>query len=201
MLRPARAVLITLVFLAFALATTFLGCASGPTYDYAREPDPRGQEFHVGPLDQLQVVVWKNRELSADVVVRPDGVVTLPLIGDVKAAGRTPSEIQKELVKRLSEFMREQDVTVSVNLSSVNSYHFTVVGSVEHAGFYTPKTYVTVVEAVAMAGGPNRFAGNKLEIIRGTPARRIPIDLRRATSSEHANENLVVLGGDLLVVP
>lgn len=179
-----------------------VGCASIPSYDYKREPDPRAAEFQIGPLDQLSVVVWKNPDVSAkDVTVRPDGIITLPLIGDVKAAGRTPTELQKDIIKRLSEFIRGEDIVVSVGLVSVNSYHFTVLGSVERAGFYTAKSYVSTVEAVAMAGGPNRFAGNAVYIIRGTPARRIPIDLKRATSSEHADENLIVMRGDLIVVP
>jgi len=173
---------------------------AAPDYDYKKEPDPRGQEFQIGPLDQLSVVVWKNRELSADVTVRPDGVVTLPLIGDVKAAGKTPTELQKDVAKRLSDYMRAEELVVSVGVMMVNSYHFTVIGAVEHAGYYTSKTYVTTVEAVAMAGGPNRFAGNEVVILRGSPARRIPIDLRRATSSEHANENLVVMRGDVIVM-
>jgi polysaccharide export outer membrane protein len=185
-----------------ALAALVLGCkSSAPPYDYKTEPDPRGTEFQVGPLDLLQVSVWKNKELSADVTVRPDGVVTLPLIGDVKAAGRTPSDLQKEIAKRLSAFIRDEELVVSVGVSAVNSYHFTIIGAVEHAGLYTSKNYVSTVEAVAMAGGPNRFAGNEVYIVRGNPPRRIPIDLRRATSSEHANENLIVLRGDLLVVP
>jgi polysaccharide export outer membrane protein len=172
-----------------------------PTYDYSKEPDPRGQEFQVGPLDQLRIDVWKNRDMSADVTVRPDGMVTLPLIGDVKAAGRTPTELQKDIAKRLSDYLREGELAVSVGITAVNSYHFTVMGSVEHAGYYTSRTYVTAVEAVAIAGGPNRFAGNEVVILRGQPTRRIPIDLRRAVSVEHANENLVVLRGDVLVVP
>jgi polysaccharide biosynthesis/export protein len=186
----------------FVFLVGLVGCRpSAPDYDYRREPDPRGQEFQIGPLDQLAVVVWKNRELSGDVTVRPDGVVTLPLIGDVKAAGKTPTELQKDIAKRLADYMRAEELVVSVGVTSVNSYHFTVMGAVEHAGYYTAKAYVTTVEAVAMAGGPNRFAGNEVVIVRGNPARRIPIDLRRATSSEHANENLVVMRGDVLVIP
>lgn len=178
-----------------------LGCGPHAQYDYAREPDPRSQEFRVGPLDQISVVVWKNKELSVEVTVRPDGIITLPLIGDVKAEGHTPSELQREISNRLSAYLKEEERIVSVGVAAVNSYHFTVLGSVEHAGYYTAKNYVTAVEAVAMAGGPNRFAGHDLVIVRGNPARRIPIDMRRAQSSEHANENLVVLRGDLIVVP
>jgi polysaccharide export outer membrane protein len=194
--------LLTRCAAALGCAAIVLGChSSAPPYDYKKEPDPRGQEFQVGPLDQLQVVVWKNKEMSAEVTVRPDGIVTLPLVGDVKAAGRTPSELQKEITKRLAAYMREEELVVSVGVAAVNSYYFTVLGSVERAGYYTSRSYVTVVDAVAIAGGPNRFAGNEVVIIRGNPARRIPVDLRRATSSEYANENVVVLRGDLLVVP
>jgi polysaccharide export outer membrane protein len=183
------------------VSSLVVGCRSYPTYDYKVEPDPRGQEFQLGPLDQLAVVVWKNKELSAEVTVRPDGVVTLPLIGDVKAAGRTTTELQQEITGRLAAYVRDEQLAVSVGVVAVNSYQFTVLGSVEHAGRFSAKNYVTTVEAIAMAGGPNRFAGDSIYIVRGTPARRIPIDLKRATSSEHANENLVVMRGDLIIVP
>jgi polysaccharide biosynthesis/export protein len=199
--RPSRSkgLVLTVGVLVSLLVSS--GCASAPPYDYKTEPDPRRVEFQVGPLDLLSVVVWKNRDMSADVTVRPDGIVTLPLIGDVKAAGRTPTELQKEITKRFSDFIRGEELVVSVGVSAVNSYNFTVIGAVERAGYYSPRSYVTTVEAVAMAGGPNRFAGNFVYILRGNPARRIPIDLRRATSSETANENLVVMRGDLIVIP
>jgi polysaccharide export outer membrane protein len=176
-------------------------CGSAATYDYKKEPDPRNSEFQVGALDQLSVVVWKNKELSADVVVRPDGIVTLPLIGDVKAAGRTPSQIQKEISKRYADFIRVEESVVSVGVSQVNSYYFTVSGNVEKAGLYPSKSYLTAAEAVAMAGGPNKYAGDTVYILRGTPQRRIPISMHRATSGEHPEENLVILRGDIIVVP
>lgn len=188
-------------FLAVGALLLVAGCSSVPYYDYKVEPDPRTKEFVVGPLDQLSVVAWKNRELSADVTVRPDGIITLPLIGDVKAAGRTPSELQKEIAKRYSDFVRDEEMVLSVGVIAVNSYQFTVIGSVEHGGLLSSRSYLTIIEALAMAGGPNRFAGNSLYIVRGTPARRIPVDIRRATSGEHPEENLVVLRGDLIVVP
>lgn len=189
-----------------AAAVTLLGCSvvachSTPLYDYKSEPDPRASEFKVGPLDLIQVTVWKNKDLSADVVVRPDGIVTLPLIGDVRAAGRTPSDIKNEVTHRLTDFVRNEEIVVSVAVAQVNSYYFTVSGNVEHAGLYTAKTYVSAVEAVAMAGGPNRFAGDSIYIVRGQPARRIPIDLSSATSGQHPEMNLIVVRGDVIVVP
>ena len=176
------------------------GCGGGPTYDYKKEPDPRTSEYQVGPLDQLKVVVWKNQELSADVTVRPDGVVTLPLIGDVKAAGRTPSQIQKEISQRYANFIRVEESVVSVGVSQVNSLNFTISGNVEKAGVYQVRSYVTVLEAIATAGGTNKYAGNSAYIVRGTPSRKIPVDLKQASSGEHAEQNVVVLRGDLIVV-
>jgi polysaccharide biosynthesis/export protein len=184
-----------------ALLLLAMGCASTPTYDYKKEPDPRAKEYEVGPLDQLKVVVWKNQELSADVVVRPDGVVTLPLIGDVKAAGRTPTQIQKEISQRYAHFIRVEESVVSVGVSQVNSLSFTISGNVEKAGVYSVKSYVTVLEAIATAGGPNKYAGTSAYIVRGAPTRKIPIDLKRASSGEHPEENVVVIRGDLIVVP
>lgn len=187
---------------AFALlGSGVVACHSTPLYDYKSEPDPRASEFKIGPLDLIQVVVWKNKDLSADVVVRPDGVVTLPLIGDVRAAGRTPTEVKNEVTHRLTDFVRNEEIVVSVAVAQVNSYYFTVSGNVEHSGLFTAKTYVSAVEAVAMAGGPNRFAGDSIYIVRGQPARRIPIDLSSATSGEHPEMNLMVVRGDVIVVP
>ena len=191
----SRSLRATTLFAVVVLA----GCSSSiPPYDYKSEPDPRKSEFAVGPLDQLSVQVWKNKDMSADVTVRPDGMITLPLIGDVRAAGRTPTELQKEIHRRLGEYVRGEDLVVAVGITAVNSYNFTVMGAVEHPGFYAPKQYVTIVEAIAMAGGQNRYAGHVVNIVRGNPPRKIPIDLRRATSSDHANENIVVLRGDLI---
>jgi polysaccharide export outer membrane protein len=185
-----------------ALALALAACAAAPpTYDYRHEPDPRAKEYEIGPLDQLKVVVWKNQELSAEVTVRPDGVVTLPLIGDVKAAGRPPSQLQKEISKRYAEYVRLDETAVSVGVSQVNSYSFTLSGNVEKAGVYAQKAYVTVIEAISLAGGPNKYAGNQAYVVRGQPARRIPIDLKRASSGEHPEENVVVLRGDLIVIP
>lgn len=187
--------------LAIAICVVLTGCGSPQSYEYAREPDPRASEYLIGPLDQLHVVVWKNQELSSEVSVRPDGLITLPLIGAVRAAGRTPSDLQRELAKRFTDYVRAEELVVSVDVAAVNSYQFTVHGNVEHPGVYSSRSYVTAVDAIAMAGGTNRFASDEIYIIRGTPARRIPIDLRRATSGAHPKENLVLIRGDLIVVP
>jgi len=190
-----------LVLVLSLLLVTSLGCSSAVSYDYKKEPDPRASEYQVGPLDQLKVVVWKNPELSADVVVRPDGVVTLPLIGDVKASGRTPTQIQKDITQRYANYIRVEESVVSVGVAQVNSLTFTISGNVEKAGVYAVKSYVTLLEALATAGGTNKYAGSAAYIVRGTPSRKIPVDLKAAASGEHPEQNLVILRGDLIVVP
>jgi len=199
MARPSTASLLALVVVLLGAAST--GCGSTPAFDYAKEPDPRKSEYEIGPLDQLKVVVWNHPELSADVAVRPDGIVTLPLIGDVKAAGSPPSHMQKELLKRYAAFVRIEETAVSVGVSQVNSYTFTISGNVEKAGVYSQRSYVTALEAIAMAGGPNKYAGSSAYIVRGVPQRKVPIDLKRASSGDHPEENVAVLRGDLIVVP
>ncbi len=193
----SRLLVLVCVLLSLVLV---VGCGHTATYDYKREPDPRTKEYEIGTLDVVKVVVWKNPELSAETQVRPDGVITLPLIGDVKAAGRTPSVIQKEIAKRYAEYVKIEESLVSVGVSQVNSYYFTISGNVEKPGVYFVKSYVTTLEAIATASGVNKYAGSSAYIVRGQPTRKIPIDLKRASSGEHPEENLVIVRGDLVVV-
>ncbi|MBX3231185.1 MAG: polysaccharide biosynthesis/export family protein [Labilithrix sp.] len=188
------------LLLALAVFSSVACGATVPPYDYAKEPDPRKSEYEIGALDQIRVTVWKNPDLSAETTVRPDGIITLPLIGDVKAAGRTPTALQKEITKRYGEFVRLEGTTVNVGVAQVNSYSFTVSGNVEKAGVYKERNYVTVLEAIALAGGANKYAGNTAFIVRSHPSRKVPIDLKRAAAGEIPEENVVVIKGDIIVV-
>ncbi|HEY2743300.1 MAG TPA: polysaccharide biosynthesis/export family protein [Polyangia bacterium] len=186
------------------MTTSTLLVACGPVaYDYSKEPDPRKEEFVLGVNDAIRINVWKNPELSGDARVRPDGTITMPLIGDIKAAGRTPSALKAEITKRLQSFVRDEGAIVSIAVTEVNSYRFTVAGQVEKPGLLTAKYYVTAAEAIAMAGGLNRFANpHRLVLVRSDAhgARRIPLDYDRIASGEHPEENLPMLSGDTLFV-
>jgi polysaccharide export outer membrane protein len=185
----------------------FLVAACGPAtnYDYSKEPDPRKHDFVIGAADVLKITVWKNPDLSTEARVRPDGTVTMPLIGDVQAAGRTPKDLKNEITKRLGSYIRDESSTVSVAVTEVNSYRFTVSGNVERGGVFSSKYYVTVAEAIAMAGGLNKFAnGHKLVVVRNDAhngVRRVPIDFDRISTGQHPEENLVLVSGDTLFVP
>jgi polysaccharide biosynthesis/export protein len=189
--------------LAALAAGTTTACATVANYDYASEPDPRKHEFVIGPSDVLHVVVWKNPELSVDATVRPDGTITLPLIGDLRAAGRTASDLRTEITQRLSQYIKEYPVTVAV--AAVNSYRFTVSGSVEHGGAFSPNHYVSFAEAVALAGGPNRYASADEAVIlrvgKDGRQRRIPIEYSAILNGTRPDMNLIILSGDIVYIP
>jgi polysaccharide export outer membrane protein len=191
-----------------ALAAVFLvlgGCASSRGFEYGKEPDPRSQEYVVGPADQLRINVWRDSELSMELRVRPDGTITLPLLGDIKAAGRTPSQIRDEIGVQLATYVKSETAKVTVALVAVNSYRFSVAGNVEHPGLFSSPFFVTVLEAMAMAGGPNRFAAPAHAVIVRTYAqgrtRQIPIDYDTLKNGERPEQNIVVLPGDTIYVP
>jgi polysaccharide export outer membrane protein len=186
------------------LVVTLSGCPT-VTYDYSKEPDPRKHEFILGASDALRITVWKNPELSTDARIRPDGTITMPLVGDVQAAGKTPNQLREEIAKRLSTYVKDETSVVTIAVTEVNSYRFTVSGNVERPGVFSSRHYVTVLEALALAGGLNRFASPKrIVLVRsqpGQPPRRIPLDYERISSGNYPEENLVVMAGDTLFVP
>jgi polysaccharide export outer membrane protein len=174
-----------------------------PHYDYAKEPDPRRSEYVIGVPDHLTIRVWKNPDLSTDVIVRPDGTITMPLLGDLVAAGRTPTELRGEIQHQLANFIRDESAVVTVAVTGVNSYSFTVSGNVEHPGVFTSQKYVTVLDAVQMAGGLNRYAGSEVRLYRHgkTGQRIIPIDYHAVQEGRQPDANLALLPGDALYVP
>src|SRR5438874_9813418 len=90
----------------FLCAAAFYGVGCGaPAYDYSQEPDPRKTEFVIGASDGVRITVWKNPELSTDATVRPDGTITMPLLGDLQAVGKTPSQLRDLVTRKLSAFI------------------------------------------------------------------------------------------------
>src|SRR5262249_7606046 len=106
-------------------------------YDYAKEPDPRRSEYVIGVSDHLAIKVGKTAELSTEVIVRPDGTITMPPLGDIHAAGMTPTDLKAEITKQLANYIRDESAVVTIAVTAVNSYSFTVSGNVEHAGVFT----------------------------------------------------------------
>jgi polysaccharide export outer membrane protein len=128
----------------------------------------------------------------------------MPLIGDLVAAGKTPTQLKEEITRRFADYVRDPSAVVSVAVLDVQSYHFTVIGNVERAGTFTSRNYVTVSDAIAMAGGLNRFGSpDSIVLVRtwGGKSRRIPIDYTEIQSGTRPEASLVLLPGDTLIVP
>jgi polysaccharide export outer membrane protein len=182
------------------------GCSAAmPDYDYSRESDIRKSEYVIGVGDTLQVRVWKNPELSTDPQVRPDGTITIPLLGDIAAVGLTPTQLRNQIAARLNQYIRDEAAVVTVAVSSVQSYQVTVSGRVARPGVVSSYRYLTVVDAVALAGGPTPFAAPQDTVLfRLNPdgsARRIPIRYDLVVKGEHQEMNLVLRRGDQLFIP
>jgi polysaccharide export outer membrane protein len=192
--------------IALAVVAAIAACGGGglPPYDYAREPDPRKTEYVIGVGDRIIITVWRNADLATEATVRPDGTVTMPLVGDLKTVGRTPSSIRDEITKKLATYITDKSAVVTVAVAEVNSYRFTVSGEVVQPGVFTSAGYVTVADAVAMAGGFTRYAKkDEMFIMRSSagPARKIPIDFDLLVGGKRPEMNLVLLTGDRLYVP
>ncbi len=180
------------------------GCAANAGHLVSPNPndDPRRQPYVIGPSDVVTITVWKDPALSTEATVRPDGTITMPVVGEIRAAGRTIADLQKEAQQRAETLVKDAVVTVSV--SEVNSYRFTVAGNVEHPGLFTSRYYLTVSEAIALAGGPNRYAStHDVVVVRPTPsgAERIAIDYDRILSGKNPQEDIVLKAGDAVRVP
>jgi polysaccharide export outer membrane protein len=184
------------------------GCSSTlPKYDYTKEPDPRSRELVLGVGDSVSINVWENKDYNTDATIRPDGTITMPMIGDIKAVGETPSSLKAKIKSRLGDYVRlgtSAEITVAVK--SWRSYRFTIQGEVTHAGVFTADQYVTIADAMAIAGGPSKFAKrNEITLLRRDPKtaeiRRIPLDYDLIASGKRQDMNIYVLPGDTIWVP
>jgi polysaccharide biosynthesis/export protein len=185
-----------------------IGCGGSiPNYDYGKEPDPRNKELVLGVGDNIAINVWENANLSTEATIRPDGTITMPLVGDVKAAGETPSSLKARIKTQVQNFVKLQggsEITVAVK--SWKSYRFTIQGEVVRSGVFTSDQYVTVADALALAGGLTRFAKrSEIALTRRDPKsgelRHIPLDYEALASGKRPDMNIFVLPGDTIWVP
>jgi polysaccharide export outer membrane protein len=160
-----RTVFISLVALTVIISSGLVGCQKKLAPKTEVESRTHFTEFLLGSEDVLEVVVWRNQDLSRQVVVRPDGLISMPLIGDIQAAGLTPDQLAERITKRLREF--KENPSVSVSVKEVNSYNVFVLGEVAKPGKYQLKSYTSILQAISMAGGFTPFAAkNKLQVVR-----------------------------------
>ncbi|HZY64212.1 MAG TPA: polysaccharide biosynthesis/export family protein [Edaphobacter sp.] len=159
------------------------------------------EHYIIGPEDSLQITVWREPTLSGTVPVRPDGKISMVLLGDVQAAGLTPMKLSANIADRLKKYI--QDPTVSVIVLAVNSQRIYLIGEVGHAGAIPMTAGMTPLQAIAAAGGLTPFANSKkIYILRGTGAsqQKIPFNYKAALKGD-SKQDVSLLPGDTIVVP
>ena len=190
----------TRFFSALCLVAT-LGCSGGAPYVWARQlpPDPIADRYVIGAGDLLSVRVYNQENLSTHSRVRSDGMIAMPLVGDVQVRGKPPAVVSTELEARLKEFMVSPTVTVTVEETFPTSV--TVLGQVVHPGIYTVDATSGVLQALAVAGGFNDFAGRgSIYLMRRAPAQRIRFTFADLTDVQGPASTFRLRTGDVVVV-
>lgn len=180
------------------------GCAGIPASAPEEEParSARAGEYRIGAADVLQISVWKNETLSRTVPVRPDGMISLPLVNEIRAEGLTPRELREVLTAELEEYVSAPEVSVIVE--EVHSFAVSVLGEVKDPGRYELASRTTVLDMLAMAGDVTEFAArSRIVILRpdGDTMRRIPFDYEAISSADGVQANFFVQPGDIILVP
>lgn len=164
---------------------------------------PHDDSFVIGNDDVLAINVWKEQDLTRSVTVRSDGKISLPLVGEVQATGRTPLKLEQEISAKLSSYISEPEVTVMVQ--QINSEKFNILGQVLKPGSYSLTGSATVLDAIALAGGFKDFAKQKsIYILRqkdnGTQS-RIAFNYKDVVNGKHPEQNIKLEPHDTVVVP
>jgi len=197
------------------LATTMLaGCMSGggsrpelPPAAFVASREQPGEEYIIGPLDSLQIFVWRNPELSSKVQVRPDGRITTPLINDMPAVGKTPAMLANDMKLALGEYIKDPIVSVIVDsFSGTYSQQVRIVGATEKPAALPYRANMTLLDAMIAVGGLNEYAaGNRARLIRYDRAtgkqKEYQIHLNRLLKNGDSSANVRLEPGDVIIIP
>ena len=188
------------------------GCATGgrselPPAAFVASQEQPGEEYIIGPLDQLNIFVWRNPELSAKVQVRPDGRITTPLISDMPAVGKTPAMLADDMKIALGEYIKDPIVSVIVeNFSGTFSQQIRIVGATEKPASIPYRANMTLLDAMIAVGGLSEYAaGNRARLVRFDKdtgrqkeyAVRISDLLRKGDTKA----NVLLMPGDVIIIP
>jgi polysaccharide biosynthesis/export protein len=167
----------------------------------ANENSP--DDFVVGAEDVLAVNVWKEPEVSRAVQVRPDGKISLPLVGELQAAGETPRQLEKNIASKLGNYISDPEVTVIVQ--DIKSKRFNILGMVVRPGSYPLASSATVLDAIALAGGFRDFAKQKSIYVLRHNAQggesRLPFNYKEVIKGKNSTQNIALKPGDSVVIP
>lgn len=160
------------------------------------------ENYLLGPGDEIEISVWKEPELTKKLMVRPDGRISYPLIGELQAAGRTVNQLREEVGKGLEKFVTDAQVTVI--LLQAHYYKIYVLGKVNKPGAFVAAQPATVMHALALAGGLTPFASpGRIVVLRRSGDREelLPFDYKAVSRGESLEQNRVLAPGDVVVVP
>lgn len=161
------------------------------------------KSYVIGENDILDIDVWKEKEISRQIPVRPDGKISLPLIGEIEASGLTPLQLQNNITQQLKAYIDNPEVTVIV--TDPRSHQFNIVGQVARPGAYPLSESMTVLDGLAQAGGFRDFAKEtKIYVLRPVPGGirvRIPFNYKKVIYGNDLQENVTLKPGDTIVVP
>jgi polysaccharide biosynthesis/export protein len=158
--------------------------------------------YVIQPNDVLEIFVWKEPDLTRKVLVRPDGRVSFPLVQDMQAAGISPGELKVQVEKKLSEFLSAPEVTIIVE--AINSYRVYVLGKVQRPGAVSIEKPVTVLQALALAGGFQEFARDQeMTVIRTAGNENFTFDFnyRDVIKGKKHEQNILLRSGDVVIIP
>jgi polysaccharide export outer membrane protein len=168
--------------------------------DSPRVLTPAG--YVIGPEDVLTIMFWKDKDMSGDVIVRPDGKISTPLLNDIQAAGLTPEELRVRINQEASNYLEDPNATVVVK--QINSRKVFIAGEVEKPGPYSLTGPMTVLQLIANAGGFKEYARrDSIVIIRNEPGRQVqlPFDYNQVVRGKKLQQNIELKPGDTVVVP
>lgn len=164
---------------------------------------PVSKDYKIGVDDVLTVNVWHEPDLSRNITVRPDGKISLPLVGDIQASGKTPPQLQGELRSALAQFIKDPELTVIV--AEIRSRRVNVIGEVIHPGTFAITQQMGVLDAIAEAGGLKEFAKQKeIYVLRETSAgkrTRLNYDYRDVLKGKNNAQDILLQTNDTVVVP
>ncbi|WP_443027011.1 XrtA/PEP-CTERM system exopolysaccharide export protein [Sphingomonas sp. GB1N7] len=194
-------------------STALSGCMGGggrsqlPPASFVATQEQPGEEYVIGPLDQLQIFVWRNPELSSDVQVRPDGRITTPLISDMPAVGKTPAMLADDLKIALGEYIKDPIVSVIVkNFSGTFSQQVRIVGATEKPASIPYRANMTLLDAMIAVGGLSQYAaGNKARLVRydRNTGKQVEYNLKLSSLLKNGDSraNVRLAPGDVIIIP
>ncbi len=196
-------------FAGIALVLLIAGCTSAPFFGPKYPPAPTDAStvdyaYHIGPLDVVNVIVWRNPELSMSVPVRPDGKLTTPLIDDVQALGKTPTELERDLEKALIKYIRDPVVTVVVtSFVGPASEQIRVIGEAAKPQILAYRRDMTLLDVMIAVGGLTDFAdGNGASVFRVADGGKLySLRLRDLVKRGDITANVEMRPGDIVIIP